>query len=473
MEEGVRIIYVGMDQALVRIDLMRERVLIAALRNPLLLIRAIVWLLQGGKARVKIEIANRATLDVAHLPYNQELLSFLDEERAAGLRLVLVTAVPYEWAASISRHLGLFDAVLATDETSGNLSGERKLDAILEDAYGRAFGYAGDASGDLPILEASQLPIMVGKRAHLTGKQAEKAVHIPQKGNTGLSWWTSLRPCQWIKNLLVFAPAIAAHRVDQLWPNGLLAFLAFSLVASALYLWNDFCDIDEDRIDPEKRSRALAGGAMRPSQALVVAALLLLAGGCAAAQLPLNCGLILAGYGIINVIYSSGVKNVRTLDLITLAVLLLARVFAGAIACGVHVSMWLFTFILFLSLSLAVLKRYTELKRQIKAGIATIGQFTYPAEMAPLLMKIGFCSGLIAVLVFAVDVTASQGSTFYKTPVLLFLVGGLIFYWFERIWSLARQDKIAGDCYDFMARDPITYLVALASLLVVWIASIY
>jgi len=473
MEEGVRIIYVGMDHALVRIDLMRERLLIAALRHPSTLFRAIDWLLEGGKARLKIEIASRATLDVAHLPYNRELVSFLEEERAAGLQLVLVTAVPYEWAQSIARHLGLFDHVLATDEASGNLQGERKLEAILQDADGNAFGYAGNASIDQAILKASQLPIMVGGQIKLVGKQAERAVHLPQKESKALSWWKSLRAGQWIKNLLVFAPALAAHRVDKLWPDGVLAFAAFSLVASAFYLWNDFCDIDENRIDPEKRLRALAGGLMRPSQALIVAALLLLAAGCAAIRLPLDYSLILIGYGIVNALYSISFKNVMFLDLIALAVLLSTRVFAGAAACGVHVSMWLIAFTFFLALSLAHLKRYTELRHRIKYGIESIGRFTYPAEKASLLMKMGICLGLTSVLVLAVDVTASQGSPLYKTPALLFFVGALLFYWMERIWSLARREKITGDAYDFIATDPITYLVALASMAIIWLASIY
>ena len=473
MEEGVRIIYVGMDQALVRIDLMRERLLVAGLRHPTIIFRVIHWLLDGGKARVKVEIANRATLDVADLPYNRDLLSFLKDEQAAGMELVLVTAVPYEWAQSISRHLGLFDHVLATDETSGNLAGERKLDAILHDAGDRAFGYAGNPLTDEPILKASQLPIMVGKQIALEGKQAERAVHLPQKESKALSWWKSLRPCQWIKNLLVFAPAIATHRLSESWSAGLLAFVAFSLAASAFYLWNDFCDIDEDRIDPDKRSRALASGSMRPSRALVVTALLLLGAGCAAVWLPFDFSLILIGYGIVNALYSSGLQYVRILDLVILTALLLLRVFAGALACHTHVSGWLLVFIFFLALSLAHLKRYTELRRRIKHGIQSIGRFTYPPEKASLLMKMGICAGLASVLVLAVEVTASQASTLYRTPALLFFVSALLFYWIERIWALARREKIECDPFDFIATDPISYLVVLASLAVIGMASIY
>jgi len=249
--------------------------------------------------------------------------------------------------------------------------------------------------------------------------------------------------------------------------------LAFSLVASALYLWNDICDIDEDRIDPVKRLRALAGGSIRPSRALIVAALLLLVAGSAALCLPLDYSLVLIGYIIGIILYTSFFKNVMGLDLITAAALLSTRVFAGGAACGVHVSIVLFAYIFLLALSLAHLKRYTELRRRIKYGIESIGRFTYAADKVSLLMKMGLCSGLTSVLVLAVYVAGSQAAPLYKTPALLFVVGGLSFYWIERIWSLARREKITGDLYDFLAADPVTYLVGLVSLAVVWIASIY
>jgi 4-hydroxybenzoate polyprenyltransferase len=471
MDEGVRTIYVDLDHTLLRIDLLRERLLIAILRNPLIFFQAIGWLLQGGRARLKLELANLVPLDAANLPYNEELLSFLNEELEAGQSLVLATAAPYEWAVSISRHLGIFERVLATDETNGNLKGKRKLALILQDANGKPFGYAGDASADRPIFEVSLLPIIVGGRAQLAGKQAEKAVLIRQKSSNALGWWKSLRPHQWSKNILVFAPAIAAHHLDQLWPNGFLAFWAFSLVASALYLMNDLCDIDVDRQHPDKRFRAQASGALCPSHALVLAMLLLLAAGGAAIHLPLKFNLVLLCYAIVNILYSAAIKQIVVMDLLTLALLYTLRVFAGGAACRVDVSVWLFAFIFCLALSLAHLKRYTELAQRVKEGIGSAARPTYQVENMALIMKVGLCSGLISVLVLALYVTAPQTISIYKTPALLFVVCVFLFYWLERIWSWARRDRIDGDPIAFIVTDSITYLVALASMVVVWLAS--
>jgi 4-hydroxybenzoate polyprenyltransferase len=473
MGEDVRIIYVDLDHTLVRIDLLRERLLIAILRNPSIFFKALFWLLQGGRARLKTELASRYSLDVANLPFNEELLFFLKKKRESGLELVLATAAPYAWAQSISEHLAIFDRVLATDATTGNLKGKRKLAMILKDAGGKPFAYAGDCYSDRPVFEASQLPIVVGRRAGLAGKRAGQAVVIHQESSAAMGWWKSLRPHQWSKNILIFAPAIAAHRMDELWPNGVLAFWAFCLVASAFYLLNDFCDIDLDRQHPDKRLRSQANGALCPSHALVIAPLLLLAAAGAAIHLPVKYDLILLCYGIVNVLYSAAIKNVVVMDLITLAFLYSLRIFAGGAACGVYVSTWLFAFIFFLALSLAHLKRYTELTQRLKKGIGAQARPTYTVEDMPLLMKVGLGSGLISVLVLALYVTSPQTVAIYKSPALLFVACVFLFYWIERIWFWAGRERITGDPIVFIVTDRISYLVAFASVIVVWIASVY
>jgi len=473
MTDGIRIIYVDLDHTLVRVDLLRERLLLAILRNPPIFFQAAAWLFQGGRARLKVEIASRYALDVANLPFNEELISFLKTKRASGVELVLATGAPNAWARSISEHLAFFDRVLATDTETGNLKGKRKLAMILKDAGGKPFAYAGDCFSDRPVFEASQLPIVVGGRAWLAGTQAEKAILIRQKSSHAMGWWKSLRPHQWSKNILIFAPAVAAHRIDKLWPNGFLAFWAFSLVASAFYLWNDFCDIDVDRQHPDKRLRSQAIGSLCPSHALVLTALLLLAAAGAAVHLPLKYNLILLCYGIINVLYSVAIKNVVVMDLITLAFLYSLRIFAGGAACGVYVSTWLFAFIFFLALSLAHLKRYTELTQRLKRGIGAEARPTYTVEDMPLLMKVGLASGLISVLVLALYVTSPQTISIYRSPALLFVVCVFLFYWIERMWFWAHRERIAGDPIVFIVTDPVSYLVIVASMAVVWLASVY
>jgi len=473
MSKEVPIIYVDLDHTLVRIDLLRERLLMAILRNPLFFFQAMLWLLQGGRVRLKTELASRGGLDVANLPFNEDLLCYLKKKRESGAVLVLATSAAQAWAESVSEHMGIFDRVLATSAVNGNLKGKRKLAMILKDVGGKPFAYAGDCNADRPIFEAAQLPIVVGHGAALAGKRVDAAIVIPQKSSTAVEWFMSLRPHQWSKNILIFAPIIAAHRIDLLWPNGLLAFWSFCIVASALYLLNDFCDIDVDRQHPDKRLRSQANGALCPSHAVVIAALLLLAAAGLSFHLPLKYNLILLCYGIINVLYSTALKNVVVMDLITVAFLYSLRVFAGGAACGVYVSTWLFAFIFFLALSLAHLKRYTELTQRLKKGIGAHARPTYTVEDMSLLMKVGLGSGLLSVLVLALYVTSPQTVAIYKSPALLFVACVFLFYWIERIWFWASRERISGDPIVFIVTDRISYLVALATVIVVWIASVY
>ncbi len=468
--EGIRLIYVDLDHTLVRIDLLRERLLLAILRRPLLAFRAAGWLLAGGRARLKTEVARTCALDVATLPFNHALLDFLKEKRAQGAELILATAAPSAWAHAISEHVGIFERVLATDSANGNLKGRRKLAKILDDAHGQPFAYAGDCSADRPIFEAAKLPIVIGSRPELAGKNAAAAVHLPPPSRA-LERWQSMRPHQWSKNVLIFAPAIAAHQLGRLWPNGILAFVAFSLVASALYLLNDFSDIDLDRRHPDKRRRSQAIGALCPSHALAISALLLLTATAVSVFLPLKFSVLLLAYAVINLCYSIALKNIVIMDLITLAFLYTLRVFAGGEACHVWVSTWMFAFIFFLALSLAHLKRYTELAQRLDQGLSSAARPTYKIEDMPLLMKAGLDTGIVSVLVLSLYVTSPQTVSLYKHPALLFVVCLFLFYWIERIWFWACRERVNGDPIVFIVTDHISYLIAAASFAVLWVAS--
>ena len=473
MEDRVRLIYVDLDHTLVCVDLLMERLVIGILRNPALFFQAAFWFVQGGREGLKTEMARRYPVHAGHLPYNGDLIQFLQEEKRRGVRLVLATAAPEAWAQAVAQHLALFDRVLATGPVQGNLKGGRKLESILRDAAGEPFGYAGDALVDRPIFEASQLPLVVGGSAALAGRQADKAVIIDGKDREAKIWWKSLRPHQWSKNLLVFSPVVAAHQVGPLGPDALLSFFGFCFVASAFYLLNDLYDVDVDRRHPEKRTRSVASGTLHPSSALLLLSLLLVLAGVIASHLPIKYTIILLCYGAVTCAYSIKIKTMIVLDLVTLAFLYSLRVFAGGAGCGLFVSSWLFSFIFFLALSLAHLKRYVELRERSRLGLNAAARPIYEVEDSPLLMQVGLGSGLISVLVSAFYITSTLTSTLYKTPKLLFLLCLLLFYWIERIWFFANRGKISGDPITFMVKDPVSYAVILLSLLIMWIAAVY
>lgn len=473
MEKDIRVIYVDLDQTLARIDLLEERLLLESLRSVPLSTQAISWLLQGGRARLKIEIAERHPINPIHLPYNEALLEFLRSKHAQGVRLVLATAAPRVWAEAIAQHLGIFDHVLATDRQSGNLKGRRKLESILKDANGAPFGYAGDAHCDRPILEAAQMPIVVGTSKKNAGGKADQAVLIQWNNEACDKWWMSLRLHQWSKNVLVFAPVLAAHRFDGVWISAILAFLAFSCTASALYILNDLYDVDLDRQHREKRRRAVATGTLRPSLAIILIGALVVVAAGLALLLPMKFVLVLLCYAFTNFLYSHQIKKIPAMDVVTLAFLYSIRVFAGAVACGIFVSTWLAALTFFLALSLVHLKRYLELVQRTTGGLSSAARPAYATEDAPLIAIIGVGAGLISVLITVLYITSPLIYPGYKTPRLLIVICMLQFYWIERMWLLAFRGQMTSDPIGFMVRDKVSYGVAFIALVIAWIASVY
>lgn len=172
----------------------------------------------------------------------------------------------------------------------------------------------------------------------------------------------ALRPHQWIKNGFVFGPLIFARRLmdveavqDSLW-----AVVAFSAVASAIYLLNDVMDYDRDRQHPKKCLRPIAAGKVKKRTALVLAATLAPAGLAVAWTLGIATMTVIGMYLIMNLLYSTLLKHVVLVDVFVIAIGFLMRVVAGALAIQVGVSAWLLVCTLFVALLLAFGKRRGE-----------------------------------------------------------------------------------------------------------------
>ncbi len=173
----------------------------------------------------------------------------------------------------------------------------------------------------------------------------------------------SMRPRQWAKNVFVLAPLVFARQIGDLTAvhRSLLAFAAFSLLASAIYLFNDIRDREEDRKHPRKRQRPIAAGRLGVAPAGAAAAVL------AAGALTIGAGLggpfllILGAYLAANLLYSLGLKRVVILDVMILSLGFVLRVLAGGVAAAVEVSAWLILCTSFLALFLAFSKRRHEL----------------------------------------------------------------------------------------------------------------
>lgn len=336
---------VDLDGTLVRTDTLVE--MLFALprdwRTALGLVRAMF----GGRAAIKSFVAANARLDPALLPYNEELVQYLIAEKARGRRLVLATASHAIVAHKVAGELGLFDDVIAS-QGADNLKGKRKAQALVERFGERGFCYAGNERGDVPVWRRAKAAIVVNAPARVASQAARDApveARFDRDRSRFAALVRALRPHQWTKNLLVFVPAMTgAHGLwePNVWVGALLAFFSFSAVASSIYLVNDLFDLAADRAHPRKRHRPFASGALQPSLGLAAAGVLLLVG----AALGAGCGLlpILGLYAATSIGYSVWLKELPLVDIFALATLYTLRLFAGGVATGYFVSLWLLGF---------------------------------------------------------------------------------------------------------------------------------
>jgi decaprenyl-phosphate phosphoribosyltransferase len=173
----------------------------------------------------------------------------------------------------------------------------------------------------------------------------------------------AVRPRQWVKNGLVLAAPLAAGRAGELSVLGAtaLAFVAFSLAASSVYLLNDVRDVEEDRRHPTKRFRAIAAGDLSPTAALVLAGVLVVLSLALALYVAIPLAATIVVYLAVQLAYAMGLKHQPVMDLAAVASGFLLRAIAGGVASDIPLSPWFLLVASFGSLFMVAGKRYSEI----------------------------------------------------------------------------------------------------------------
>lgn len=179
-----------------------------------------------------------------------------------------------------------------------------------------------------------------------------------------------LRPKHWAKNLFMFIPLFFAGEIwniEKILIAG-LGFICFSLIASSIYIINDYRDIEADRAHPAKSKRPLASGAVSPGMGLAVFFLLVAAGFAGAATLNLKFAFVLSIYFVLNLAYSFGMKNISILDIFIVASGFVLRVKSGGVLTDIAVSEWLMLMVFLLALFMAIAKRRDDIVLKTATG---------------------------------------------------------------------------------------------------------
>jgi len=307
-----------------------------------------------------------------------------------------------------------------------------------------------------------------------TFASSEASSESPRAGNFRLLI-SALRVHQWIKNLLIFVPLLMAHKILD-GPSLLLTsygFLAWCLCASGVYLLNDWFDVEADRQHPYKKHRALAAGAFDHKWLWFMVPVLFLSGlAIGFLLLPSTFGWTLALYVALTTSYSLYLKRLLIIDVLVLAVLYTLRMLSGGFATGIPVSPWLLAFSMFLFLSLAFVKRYTELGSLVSGSVGENSRRNYRTEDLALIRAIGPASGYLSVLVLVLYINSREVASLYRQPIILWLVGPCILYWITRVWLLANRGEMHEDPIVFTVKDPASYIVGVVIAAVILAATL-
>ena len=462
------ILCIDLDGTLVKSDTLVDSALALARYRPEMLLRIPGWLLQG-KAALKQHITSAVSLDVAHLPYNRELLQYLEQQHATGRQIYLATAADSVLAQRVADHLGLFDGVLASDGVL-NLAGSNKL-AAFRQAFGENFCYIGNALPDLTLLENCQHPMVAnptrGLRSALRKARITPAHTFLEKASPIKAWMKAIRIHQWAKNTLLFLPMLLAHALrPALMVAAFLAFLAFGFCASGTYIINDLLDIEVDRQHPRKRRRPFASGDLSAISGIVVVALFLVISVAIAIALPYvlanlapDLGLKrpyhfltwLGIYAVTTMAYSLRLKRTVLVDVIVLSGLYTIRILAGSAATGVEASAWLGSFSIFFFLSLAFVKRFAELENLRERGGATAKGRGYNIGDIEQLRTFGSASGYVSVAVLTLYISNLDAAQLYSHTKRLWLLIPVLLLWISRLWFKASRGQLD--------EDPVVYAI--------------
>jgi 4-hydroxybenzoate polyprenyltransferase len=458
---------VDLDGTLVKSDTLVDSTLALARQKPAELLKLPGWLMQG-KAALKKHITSAVTLDVTHLPYNRELMQFLEQEHASGRPIYLATAADKVLAERVAEHLDLFTGVLASDGEL-NLAGKNKL-AAFQSRFGDSFCYIGNASPDVPLLTHCLAPMVAnptgGLKAGLKRAKITPVRTFIDKASTLKAWLKAIRLHQWAKNILIFLPLLLAHNLNAgLIAGSVVAFLSFGLCASGTYIVNDLLDIEADRKHIKKRRRPFASGDLPATRGVFVVFLFLALAFTLAALLPRVVTAIdphqvlrspysfvmwLAIYGVTTSAYSFSLKRMVLVDVIVLSGLYTIRIIAGAAATGTPISPWLAAFSIFFFLSLAFVKRFAELEGLRLRGAAPANGRGYLITDIEQLRSFGSASGYVSVFVLT-QYISGLNNQLYQHTTRLWLLLPVLLLWISRLWLLASRGELD--------EDPVVYAI--------------
>ncbi|WP_112321614.1 UbiA family prenyltransferase [Oceanibium sediminis] len=467
----MRPLVVDLDGTFIRSDLLMEcfwrGMGVAPVRTVLTSVRLIT-----RRAALKQALAEIAAPDIERLPLDPDVGKAIDAARAESRPVWLVSGSTDVLVQRVAREHGPF-AFAAGSDSERNLTSTRKADYLREQtAELDGYDYIGDSAADIAVWHEARTCYAAGAEPGFLKKLSARGIAAEPVGGPWKrrALLQAMRPHQWLKNLLLLLPLVAAHRFDAaaLIPV-LLGIVAFSALASSIYIVNDLTDLDADRQHEKKQFRPFASGAVPIRTGMLASLLLGLFGLALGAMIGFWMFVVLVIYLVCTLSYSMHLKRVRWVDVAMLAALYTLRVVAGAVAAGVVASGWLFGFIFPVFLSLGCVKRLTELSRATTTGF--LPGRRYRVEDRDDLLNVGILAAHGAVAVFVAYSFSETAAVLYDSQVTLWAVAALVALWLTRMLYTGWTGQQDYDPIIFAITDKIgVSLVALSIALLALVA---
>lgn len=452
-------IIVDLDGTLLKTDLLSEMLLSTVTLDYNEIKNIIKLMIFNNRLGLKNYLVEKQSVDVKKLPYNQEVINKIKELKTSGNKVYLVTASPQKIADNVGKYIDLFDGVYGSSKNV-NLKGEEKK-SFLNKKFGKKnYQYFGNSFDDINVWKDSNRAYLVNASTRVKNiiKKEKIPFEIMDSSKNMLEiFMSAIRVKQWIKNILIFIPIVAGQAYSL--ENFLLsiyAFLSFSFVASGAYIFNDLLDIKADRCHNIKKNRVFASGKMQLETGLFLGIILWIIGLIISLNLNFIFIIILVLYLIITSLYSVKIKMVPIIDLCTLASLYTLRIWSGSVAIEIHLSVWLFVLSIFLFLSLACVKRLSEIVNNEKTGNLTIKNRGYELKDISIVQSMAISSGYAATIVFALYLNSTEIIKYYSFPQALWGMWVILLYWINYIIFMAHKGKIYEDPVVFAIKNRIS-----------------
>lgn len=449
---------VDLDDTLLRTDMLFESFWKGMGEDPVGTLK-FCWKHWSKPQILKQELADATGCEISTLPIDPAVKQLCDQAREQGSEVVIASGSAKTLVEGVAERLGGFSAVYATS-AEVNLTGRRKAE-LLTNKYGeKGFDYVGDSLKDIPVWNAAHKAYVARPSKTMTKKL--KAAGLEPE-TVGQSWSlndliSGFRPRQWVKNILLFLPLIAAHTFDAIsFALVFLGFVSYCAAASAIYIVNDLTDIDADRLHPVKSARVFAAGRIPIQVGMYASVGLGLFSLFIAALMGWQMLGVIATYIVATLAYSVRLKRARWVDVAVLGVLYTLRVVAGAVAAQVPASGWLIAFIFPVFLTLACVKRLTELAKATTDG--PLPGRRYQKSDRGDLLNVSILGAIASAGVFIAYSYSQTALVLYESVWMLRLVVVSLALWLVRMISTGWSGAQDYDPIEFALRDKAGLLI--------------